>query len=160
MLSNNQMYLCSAEETTYDPNYRYKIDAPAYEIKKKKGATITCFTNSVKFAAMAEIDHSLLIQLIGTELSCSSSIDPDLKCGLFKGLFEPTQLTKIIETVIQGFWLCQSCDKPEVILYLKKNQLRQSCKACGEKHYVKTELELSSSSMYDLVAKSIKKKKG
>jgi translation initiation factor 2 beta subunit (eIF-2beta)/eIF-5 len=49
--------------------------------------------------------------------------------------------------------LCQNCDKPEVILYKKKEKIRQKCKACGEKHYIKQELELSNS--YKLILKNL-----
>jgi translation initiation factor 5 len=120
---------------------------------KKKGATITCFTNSESFATAIEMDHILLIKLIGSELSCQSSIDKDMKCGVFKGLFEPSQINSIICNIIQGFLLCQTCDKPEVILYKKKHKLRQHCKACGEKNYIKTELEPTK--MYEIISKVI-----
>ena len=153
MLSNNKTYLCSDESVTYDPNYRYKIDAPLYEATKKKGANITCFTNSESFASAIEMDHLLLIKLIGSELSCQSSIDKDLKCGVFKVLFEVSQINSIISNIIQGFLLCQMCDKPEVILFKKKHKLRQQCKACGEKNYIKSELELTI--MYELILKVI-----
>jgi|688.fasta_scaffold1026385_1 translation initiation factor 5 len=153
MLSNNKMYLCSDESITYDTNYRYKIDAPLFEVKKKKGANITCFINSETFATAIEIDHLLLIKLIGSELSCQSIIDKDLKCGVFKGLFDVNQINSIICNIIQGYLLCQICDKPEVILYKKKHKLRQQCKACGEKNYIKTELEPTT--MYEIISKVI-----
>lgn len=151
MLSNNKMYLCSDESVTDDQNYRYKIDAPLYETKKKKGSDITIFTNSKSFASAIEMDHMLLIKLIGSELSCQSLIDKDLNCGIFKGVFEVSQINSIIINIIQGFLLCQICDKPEVILYKKKHKLRQQCKACGEKNYIKSELELTK--MYELILK-------
>jgi len=138
---------------TYDPHYRYKIDAPLYEIKKKKGAIITCFTNSEIFASAIEIDHMLLIKIIGSELSCQSSIDKDLKYGVFKGLFEPSQINSIICNIITSYLLCQTCDKPEVVLYKKKRKLRQLCKACGDKNYIKPELELTS--IYEIISKVI-----
>ena len=94
------MYLCSEESVTYDANYRYKIEAPVFEAKKKKGSHITCFINSETFAAAIELDHLLLIKLIGAELSCQSSIDKELKCGVFKGLFAVHQINSIICNII------------------------------------------------------------
>lgn len=153
MLSNNKMYLCSDESVTYDPNYRYKIDAPQFELRKKKGANITCFTNSETFSTAIEMDQLLLIKLIGSELSCHSSIDKDIKCGVFKGVFETEQINNIVSTIIQNYLLCQACDKPEVILYKKKHKLRQKCKACGEKNYISPELEVTT--VYEIIAKTL-----
>jgi len=149
MLTNNKIYLTSNDCVTFDQYYRYTVDAPIYEVKKKKGVNITCFLNSEKFATSIQIEHAVLMQLIGSELHCQSSIDKDLKCGVFKGIFEPNKINSIICDIIQGFLLCQSCDTPEVVLYLKKNKLRHKCKACGVKSYIKTELEPTR--MYEII---------
>lgn len=150
MLANNKIYLCSNEETIYDPNYRYKVDAPIYEYRIKKGADITCFINSVSFAKSIQLDHALLIRILGSELSCKSYIDKDTKCGVFQGIHEKTKINNIICSVIQNYLLCQTCDRPETTLYVKKNKLRQCCKACGEKKYV-----IECNNAYELILKSL-----
>lgn len=153
MLSNNKLYLCSDESVTNDPNYRYKVDVPMFELKKKKGVNITCFTNSKSFALSIETNELLLLKLIGSELSCQSYIDKDIKCGVFKGQFEDDVVNSIICNIVKHYLLCQTCDKPEVKLYNKNNNLRQKCRACGSKHYVKSNLKVTK--MYELISKHI-----
>lgn len=153
MLANNKLYLCTDDSVTYDTNYRYKIDIPLYEIKKRKGALYSYFINSDKIASYLNIDHVTLIKSIGSELSCQSNVDNDTCSGYFRGTYESSQLNGILCNFIKNYLICQSCDKPEIKLYLKNNKIRQKCKACGEKHYVKSEIEFSDS--YGIVKKHL-----
>jgi len=153
MIANNKIYLCSDETVTFDPYYRYRIDMPQYEIKTKKGAHVTYFKNSESFAKSIETDHNLLTKIIGNELSCKSEIDKEHGCATFKGLYDITKINNIILELIQKYLLCQSCDKPEIVLYKKKGKLRQKCKACGEKHYISEQFE--STNMYEYIYKHI-----
>lgn len=156
MLANNKMYLCSNEETVFDSNYRYRVDPPNYEILSKKGKDITCFTNSVSFARSIQFDHELMVRILGSEMSCKSSVDKDLKCAVFQGIHEKTKINNIICNLIKDYLLCQLCDRPEVTLYANKHKLRQKCRACGEKNFVKPELEYTD--MYDIILKNLQKK--
>ena len=153
MLANNKLYLCTDETVTLDSHYRYRVDPPVFEVKPKKGNHLTCFVNSVSFAASIEFDHNLLIRLIGQELSCKSSIDKDYKCAVFQGIYDANKINGIICYIIQNYLLCQACDKPEVILYKKKKMLKHKCKACGVKNAVKEELECSD--IYETICKSL-----
>jgi len=153
MMANNKLYLCSDESVTFDLNYRYKVDLPIYEVKTKKGSNLTCFTNSVSFATSIEFDHQLLTRLIGQQLSCKSSIDKDLKCAVFQGVYTTNKINGIICFIIQNYLLCRSCDKPEVIIYKKKKMLKHQCKACGEKNVVKEELECTD--IYETICKTL-----
>ena len=151
MIANNQLYLCSDEAVIMDSNYRYKVNAPEYDIKTKKGKQITYITNSVSLANSLEWDHELLVRLIGQALSCKSSVDKDLRCAAFQGIFRVGHITDIICYIVQCYMLCQSCDKPEVVLYRKKRVLKHACKACGVKQRVNEALETTN--MYDTILK-------
>lgn len=152
MLANNKLYLCSNEATTFDPYYRYRVDPPIYEIHNKKGTDVTCFTNSISFAKSIQFDHNTLIRAIGTELSCKSTINDNY--ATFQGIHDRTKINNIICNIIQDYLLCQLCDRPEVILYKKKHKLKQACRACGEKNYIKPALEYTD--IYEIINKSIK----
>ena len=65
-----------------------------------------------------------------------------------------SSLNNIICNLIKDYLLCQLCDRPEVDLYTKKHKLRQRCRACGEKNYVKPELEYTD--IYDTIIKTYK----
>ncbi len=143
MISMNKLYYCSSESTTMDPNYRYITNAPVYNIGKKKGASITYFTNSNAISSYLKIEHSIFIKLIGLELSCQYSIDKELNCGLFKGHYESLQINNIICSIIANYFLCPSCDYPEISFCIKHKSLRQKCGACGKKYYIRDELSMS-----------------
>jgi translation initiation factor 5 len=152
MLANNKLYLCSNEDVTFDSNYRYRVNVPEYEVRKKKGTNVTYFMNSKAFSDSIEINHDLFMKLIGSSLSCQSSMDKDIKCATFKGVYEYDKINDIVCSIIQKFLLCQNCDKPEVILYKKKGKLRHQCKACGDKRYVEENL---ASDNYEIILKSL-----
>ena len=153
MIANDKLYLCTDETVTFDSNYRYRVDPPIYEIKTKKGNHLTCITNSESFATSIEFDHQLLIRLIGQELSCKSGIDKDFKCAVFYGIYDVNKINGIICYIIQNYLICQSCDKPEVILYKNKKTLKHKCKACGEKNVVKEELQTTN--IYEIILKNL-----
>ena len=48
---------------------------------------------------------------------------------------EQSVVLSLICDCIKKYLLCNSCDKPELILKIKNNQLYQKCKACGNKYY-------------------------
>lgn len=155
MISNNELYLTTNEAVTFDPNYRYKSQVPLFEIRKVKGSQITYFTNSSIIATSIQFNEQLLIKIIGNELSCRSGYDDNYRCGFFKGVFEKQQINNIICYVIQNYLICQVCDYPELELYEKKGCIKQNCKSCGKKRYVKNELEITK--IYQIIVNYLNK---
>jgi len=153
MISGNKLFLSSNDEIIYDSNFRYKIDIPIYEIKNKKGCKMTYFTNSNTFCKSINFDHNLLIRLLSIELSCKGTIDKNLNCGVFSGVYEPVKINNIICSFIRNYLICKLCGNPEVTLFKNKNKLKQICKACGEKYYIKPELQQTK--IYEIILKNI-----
>lgn len=155
MISNNKLYMCSNEGTTFDPSYRYITNAPNYEKQKKKGTDITYITNSANLAAYLHINHDLFVKLIGVELSCPYKLDSDRGCAVYRGNYTNTQINNILCTIIKNYYLCKSCDYPEIALCIKHKMLRQTCSACGKKYYV--DEHLASTKTYSAIIKDLEK---
>jgi translation initiation factor 5 len=153
MISFNKLYLCSNEATVADPNYRYITNAPIYEKQKKKGTDCTYFINSKNISTYLNINHELFIKIIGLELSCQSKIDNDRDCGVFKGNYDNAQINNILCQIIKNYYLCQSCDYPEIIFDVKHKMLRHKCNACGKKNYINN--QLATSKVYNAILKKL-----
>lgn len=143
MIANGKLYLCSNEETTLDDNYRYQVDLPIISHAMKKGKPITVFENLSSFASSVCIDEELLMKCISFAFSCSHTKNT------FKGLYPEDIVRLSVANIVMSFLLCMQCDRPELDLKSKSKGLKQTCRACGFKYYVKN----SHTKQYDAFCK-------
>lgn len=110
-----------------DPFYRYKM--PSIIIKKEVNKTVLInlldITNSLK------TDKEYLCKFLSEELGTSVICKHD-KISL-NGVFDKTLIQDSIYKFIDIFILCQSCSNPETTMYIKNNQIKTACQACGAK---------------------------
>jgi translation initiation factor 2 beta subunit (eIF-2beta)/eIF-5 len=152
MEQSGKIYMCSDESTLFDQNYRYQVNIPVFDTINQKGTDITLFINSDKFAKSIQINEETLVKILATKLSCQGGIEKHLKVGYFKGKYAHGQITSHICGFIRTYLLCKSCDRPEVIIQLKKKKLRQTCAACGAKTFIE---DNCFDKTYDIVTKSL-----
>ncbi len=135
MEQNGKLYLTSDESVLFDTNYRYKISLIDISYKIKKGTKITIITNMDKFSKELLFDKDILIRILGKKLSCKSGVDKTNNYYL-QGEHSNEQINEILYGFIKEYLLCTMCDKPEVNISYKKNQIKQKCRACGNKSYL------------------------
>lgn len=135
MEQNGKLYLTSDESVLFDTNYRYKISLIDISYKIKKGTKITIITNMDKFSKELLFDKDILIRILGKKLSCKSGVDKTNNYYL-QGEHSNEQINEILYGFIKEYLLCTMCNKPEVNISYKKNQIKQKCRACGNKSYL------------------------
>ena len=150
MISNSHFYLCSDLNTGLDFNYRYQVEMPIFSQSMKKGHPITKFDNYKSFSSSMLFNEQLLVKLIGIKLSCQTGIDDNF--AFFKGTYRSEQIIEIIKSIVIEYILCKNCDRPEVELSVRKNQLYHKCKACGTKYYIQDNGE----KIYETIKKQLK----
>ncbi len=136
MEQNGKLYLTSDECVLFDTNYRYKISLIEISYMIKKGTKITILTNMDKFSKELLFDKNILIRILGKKLSCKSGIDKTDNYYYLQGEHSIEQIKEILYNFIKEYLLCTLCDKPEVNITYKKNQIKQKCRACGNKCYL------------------------
>jgi translation initiation factor 2 beta subunit (eIF-2beta)/eIF-5 len=136
MEQQNKVYLTSDEAVLFDPNYRYQICTLSYKYIVQKGKNITVLENFSKFCQQLQFNSDTLIQIIGSQLSCKSGINKMCNLYYLQGKFEADFVNNVVYKFIKDVLLCKLCDKPEVILKIKNNQIKQKCKACGNNCYL------------------------
>lgn len=131
-----QLYLTSDEQVLFDDNYRYIISPIEIAHVTKKGTAITILTNIDRFSQELQFNKNIIISVLGKKLSCKSGIDKTTKSHYLQGHFTEQQIKDILYKFIQNYLLCSTCNKPEVQIKCKHEQLRQKCRACGNKSYL------------------------
>lgn len=95
--------------------------------------------NGIKtvIANMAEIGKALNrpptypTKYFGCELGAQTQFDFKNDRFIVNGDHDSSKLQDILDGFIRKFVLCPGCDNPETIIIVKKNQIFQTCKACG-----------------------------
>ena len=136
MESNNKIYLTSDENVLLDVNYRYKIPKLTYKFIVKKGTTITIINDFEQFCKNINFDNKILIKYLGKKLSVKTSYDDNLKSYFLQSKIEFNDVNNVIYNFIKKYLLCVLCDKPEITLKNKNNNLQQKCNACGNSCYL------------------------
>lgn len=136
MEGNGKLYLTRDESVLFDTNYRYKISLIEISHTIKKGTKITVLTNVDKFSKELMFDKNILIRIIGKKLSCKSGFDKTNNYYYLQGDHSIEQVKEILYGFIKEYLLCIMCDKPEVNITYKNTQIKQKCRACGNKSYL------------------------
>lgn len=135
MEHNNMLYLTSDPNVLLDIHYRYKINVLQVSSIVNKGTYITILENFTKFCKELLFDPKILLKLVSKNLSCKGRIDKNDKYFL-QGKYTAENIKGIIYTFIQKYLLCIKCNKPEVDIKYKKDNLKQKCRACGNNVYL------------------------
>jgi translation initiation factor 5 len=136
MEQNGKLYLTSDEGVLFDTNYRYKISVIEISHLNKKGTKITILNNFDTFCRELIFDKIVLLRILGKKLSCKTGVDKTTKDYYLQGEYSVSQIKDIVYNFIQKYLLCVVCDKPEVSLKYKKNNIKQKCGACGNNDYL------------------------
>lgn len=136
MEQSGLIYLTSDLANTFDPNYRYKVQALQCESIKRSGRDLTRLVNLESFAKSIDLDNPIpLIKILGKILSCESKSSPDY---VLVGKYTPKQINEIMCKFIQEIILCSKCGFPELELKAKKDKgIKRKCKSCGKSEYIK-----------------------
>jgi translation initiation factor 5 len=135
MEQNGKLYLTSDESVLFDDNYRYKISQIQISHITKKGTKITILTNIDEFSRELMFDKNIIIRILGKKLSCKSGRNKNNDYYL-QGEYATNDVKNILYEFIQHYLLCSSCDKPEIDIKVKKNMVKQKCRACGNNSYL------------------------
>lgn len=134
------------QEFTNDPFYRYKM--PPILIKKEVNKTVLLNLSEISSSLNTEIEYLMkfLSEDLGTNVSNKN------EKIILNGLFENVVLQKSIYSFINKFILCKYCGNPETEIYLKKDYLKNECKACGKKFKIEDD-----SKTYNFILKKFEK---
>lgn len=129
----NMFYLTSKEECLNDPEYRYRIAKPIFQVVGKKGNNTTLFKNSEYYAEKLGFPSLIFSKYIGYKLSCPTIIDKtENNCVGWKGVYSSEIIIEYLKEFIQSFVLCPTCDYPEIDLILNdKKNILINCRSCG-----------------------------
>lgn len=122
---------------SHDIFFRYKMpEAELFIEHKQNGRTLLLNLNDISKAL--DRPNDMIIKYFQYELSIPI-IKKDNKI-IFPGIFEKSQINKIIQKFIREIVICGSCNNPETTINYKKMQL--NCKACGNFTKIKTNEKL------------------
>ena len=136
MEKDGKLYLTSDDAVLFDSNYRYKLSIIEIEYIMKKGTKITILTNFEKFSNELQFDKNILLRILSINLSCKSGYDKKNNKYYLQGNYDIQKIKEIIYNFIQNYLLCSICDKPEVNIKYKKENIKQKCRACGNNSYL------------------------
>ena len=136
MEKNGKLYLTSDESVLLDTNYRYKISTFDIVYLNKKGTKITILTNIDTFCKELLFDKNIIIRILGKKLSCKTGVDKSTNNYYLQGDYSPQKIKEVLYSFIQKYLLCVMCDKPEVNIKHKNNQIKQKCRACVNNSYL------------------------
>ena len=88
-----------------------------------------------KFAKELMFDGRIIISILGKKLSCKSGVDKTNNYYL-NGEYTDDQVKSVLYGFIKNYLLCTKCDKPEVCIKVKRDKIKQKCKACGNNSYL------------------------
>ena len=136
MEQNGKLYLTSDESVLFDNNYRYKISIIEIRHMMKKGTKITILSNFEKFSNELQFDGNILLRIVSKCLSCKCGYDKTNNIYYLQGDYDCDVVKETIYNFIKKYLLCSVCDKPEVTIKYKKENIKQKCRACGNNDYL------------------------
>ncbi|XP_057315024.1 eukaryotic translation initiation factor 5-like [Hydractinia symbiolongicarpus] len=116
-----------------DQFYRYKMPRIIAKVEGKGNGIKTVIVN------MAEIGKALYrppaypTKFFGCELGAQTQIDKKNDRYIVNGSHTSEKLQEILDSFIEKFVLCESCDNPETtfVVQPKKEKITSVCSACG-----------------------------
>jgi len=119
-----------------DPFYRYKMSPMAIKPEGRGNGKKTVLDNVAEVAEALNRPPGYLTKYLGVEFGAGTQVDKDRH--IMKGYFTREELQDSLDNFIRIFVMCQSCDNPETVLSITKQQkVFQKCVACGHGQLIK-----------------------
>lgn len=137
--------------TIGDLFHRYTRDPLEINKTGKGNKESTNIVNLETISKQLYTKPEYIIKFLSSNLATSSSYNKDSKIWNIKGDYSIKDINKYLDIFMETFVLCP-CGSPETILKAKKDIIRISCFACGNK--TKIEIDNTCESLYKVIKKS------
>lgn len=116
-----------------DLYYRYKMPRLCAKVEGKGNGIKTVIVNMAEVAKALNRPPTYTTKYFGCELGAQTQFDYKNERFIVNGSHEASKLQDLLDGFIRKYVLCPECDNPETDLTIlaKKEQISQSCKACG-----------------------------
>lgn len=114
-----------------DPFYRYKMPKLSAKVEGKGNGIKTVISNMSDIAKALERPPMYPTKYFGCELGAQTNFDIKNERYIVNGEHDANKLQDILDGFIKKFVLCKSCENPETQLFVRKNNIKSKCKACG-----------------------------
>lgn len=116
-----------------DLYYRYKMPRLCAKVEGKGNGIKTVIVNMADVAKALNRPATYPTKYFGCELGAQTQFDFKNERFIVNGSHDASKLQDLLDGFIRKYVLCPECDNPETDLTIqaKKEQISQSCKACG-----------------------------
>ncbi len=116
-----------------DLYYRYKMPRILAKVEGKGNGIKTVIVNMADVAKALNRPATYPTKYFGCELGAQTQFDHKNERFIVNGSHDATKLQDLLDGFIRKYVLCPECDNPEtdLTILVKKEQINQSCKACG-----------------------------
>lgn len=116
-----------------DLYYRYKMPRLCAKVEGKGNGIKTVIVNMAEVAKALNRPATYPTKYFGCELGAQTQFDHKNERFIVNGSHDASKLQDLLDGFIRKYVLCPECDNPETDLTIqaKKEQISQSCKACG-----------------------------
>ena len=115
--------------TIKDPNYRYKMPKIIAMTQGSGGNVKTKLENYRELAHALTVPQNYPLKFIGMELGTQTDIKNEVQ--LINGSHAADKLQTLLDKFIEKYVLCPKCKLPEIRIFIKSEQIRCKCRACG-----------------------------
>jgi len=116
-----------------DAFYRYKMPGIVAKVEGQGNGIKTVIVNMVDIARALNREAVYPTKYFGIELGAQTQIDKKNERFIVNGSHDSEKLQDILDGYIKKFVLCQQCENPETKLQVSKEDIFQTCMACGNK---------------------------
>jgi len=116
-----------------DAFYRYKMPAIIAKVEGQGNGIKTVIVNMVDIARALNREAIFPTKYFGIELGAQTQIDKKNERFIVNGSHDCDKLQEILDGYIKKFVLCQVCENPETTLTVVREDIIQTCMACGNK---------------------------
>jgi len=116
-----------------DAFYRYKMPAIVAKVEGQGNGIKTVIVNMVDIARALNREAIYPTKYFGIELGAQTQIDKKNERFIVNGSHDAEKMQDILDGYIKKFVLCQKCENPETKLTVHRDDILQTCMACGNK---------------------------
>jgi len=116
-----------------DTFYRYKMPAIIAKVEGQGNGIKTVIDNMVAIARALNREAIYPTKYFGIELGAQTQIDKKNERYIVNGSHDSDKLQDILDGYIKKFVLCQQCENPETRLNVQREDIYETCMACGNK---------------------------
>lgn len=121
-----------------DAFYRYKMPGIVAKVEGQGNGIKTVIVNMVDIARALNREPVFPTKYFGMELGAQTQIDEKNDRFIVNGSHDADKLQDILDGYIKKFVLCSKCDNPETTLTVKREDIVELCKACGNKGKIRS----------------------